>query len=321
MVWTALVCACALPWASSRGSSPPPGRAVPTAPPAAAIERAPDPPFVLANVPLPEQPGRSFQVQVTPCEDAEGCAIEVALRSADRVVALHVLPWAKAVSEPAFRPSQPEWGVGDPLDPQPLNAAVTGDGSGFIATIARPVALGHGVAGLLVDQVNGREPLRRAHHLLVAREDALELGWSYTEEPGTWSSTAVVTLEPGREGVAFFSGTRLAGMEPEAADALEAELLGWSVVDRKLRVSSLYGSLHAVVLGPIKGLARALALRDQSQACLGRFAILSSASLPEVKLKGTLLVQLGVSPEAAQRTLAAARSCAPKTPGRTYALE
>jgi hypothetical protein len=259
---------------------------------------------------------------VKPCDDAEGCAIEVALHSAERVVALHVLPWAKAVSEPAFRPSQPEWGVGDPLEPQPLTAAVTGDGSGFIATIARPVALGSGVAGLLVDQVNGREPLQRAHHLLVAREDALELAWSYTEEPGpSWSSTAVITLEPGREGVAFFTGVRLASVEPGAADALEAELLAWSVVDRKLRVSSLYGSLQAVVLGPIKGMARALALRDENKACLGRFAIMSSASLPEVRLKGTLLVQLGVSAEAARRALAAARSCAPKTPGHAYALE
>lgn len=319
-----------------------PSRSQPPSPPAPVREA----PLILADVALPEQPARSFQIQVERCFDSSGCPFQVVLREGERVVAQSTLDWAKAVSAPAFRPIEPEWGIGDPFDTRPveaeaaappaepqatqaapveapqLTAAITGDGSTFVATIARPVALGSAVAGLLVDQVTGPEPIKRAHHVLVARGDRLELAYSQEDEEGpSWSRTVVLSIESAREGIALFHGMRLAGVEPGEADAVESQLVAWSVLDRKLRVSPLEGALHAVIVGPLKSLDSALALRDRHAECLGEFSVISAASLPEARLKGTLLVQYGASADGAQRVLDNARRCVPKTQTRTLAFD
>jgi hypothetical protein len=275
---------------------------------------------VLASVAVPGQSSRNFEVRVERCSEPDGCEFFAVLVEGDRILARSSLDWTKAVSEPAFRPAPLDWGAGDPLDPQTVTAAVTGDDRGIVGTIVRAVSFDGAVAGLLIDQVKSFGSLERSHFVLLARGDRLEQAWSYIEEPGTWSSTAVIELVPGREGIALFRGVRAAGMESGAADAVEAELLAWSAIDRKLRVSGLGGRLHVVAVGPLKSVANALALREQHAECLRHFSVISAASLPEARLKGALLVQYGAAAAGAQRVLQAAQSCTGKTPVRVFVM-
>jgi hypothetical protein len=93
--------------------------------------------------------------------------------------------------------------------------------------------------------------------------------WEDEEGAGpAWTSTAIVPLEDGREGILYFDGF-LSPQDTEP-DQLEISLLKWDVDGRKLSTTSQF-AVPAIEVAGYASVAAAQQARSAQPNCLGLF--------------------------------------------------
>jgi hypothetical protein len=320
-----LVLAACQPLAPARADGP--GPSVPPAGPGAAKQAASPPApdagagaaaagpkaVVLASLPVPGDPTRTFELVIAPCRDKQ-CPLFIALVEAGKTLDRKKLTWASVTQEAAQQDAEGGWGATDPLVPgSPPTAWTTGEEATFLATMIRPLRLGNRIEGVLVNQVAGFEHLKRAHVVFAAVGRDLVEAWSAKEGAGwTFSAATVVPLATDRDGVAYFESVTYTMDSDTQPDALRAEVLAWDERRRKLgpAAGNARAALHAVVLGPFANVRKAKQAIEANRACLGGFSILPARRFPEARHQGIVLVRATANRAAADKLATDSAGCA-----------
>lgn len=170
----ALLSGCAAP-KDAREAAPTGGQE--TAQAQGAVRRA-DGSYVLAAPPPATAGAPAYELVLPSCGKAT-CALRVRLVEGSRARDSAAVDWESVVQPPQrSEQSAAVIGVGDPLQlGGTLATWQTGEGEDAIATLARPVALGRGSAGLLVHQSGGAEHVKRLHYLFADVGGKLVQAW------------------------------------------------------------------------------------------------------------------------------------------------
>jgi hypothetical protein len=156
--------------------------------------------------------------------------------------------------------------------------------------------------------------------VLAAVDGKLIKAWDFQEGAGwTWSSTDIVDLGPGRQGVALFSGVATTTDVDDRPDSLDLQIFGWSAAERRLVEETRRGRAFAAVVGRWATVEAAKKARD-ARKCAGRFSIRPLNELGDKKQRGFALVALTSFREAAERAVRQARTCLPRVAGAVVAL-
>jgi hypothetical protein len=249
--------------------------------------------------------GLRWQAGLSPCS-GNRCPITLWLVEGETVIDTKPLAWPANSPELRQEELEPGWGAGDPMGSAAnVSAWVSGEEERYIGTVARPVKMGN-VTSILVDQLRGFEHLRRNHELFVVRNRRLDRVWQGEEGAGpAWSSTDIVTLPNGAEGVVYYSGFRYpSSAEP---DRLEITLLHWD--QDVLHKGQEDAPRQAVVVGTFPSVTAAHQARDSTRDCLGAFWVLPASRFPG-RSGGFLLALPGVTPERVRQRLEIVGKCA-----------
>lgn len=120
----------------------------------------------------------------------------------------------------------------------------------FVGVVARPIRLTSKIGGVVVDFVGGFEHPKREHFVVAAIGDELVEAWHEKDGPGpTWSSTAIIRVSAGQQGMVFFHGAHEASGSDDSPDVLDARLLTWSEKQKTMVPQRLAGRMFAVLLG------------------------------------------------------------------------
>jgi hypothetical protein len=154
-----------------------------------AVRRA-DGSYVLAAPPAVTAGAQAFELVLPSCGKAT-CALRVRLVEGGRARDSAAVDWESVVQPPQrSEQSAAVIGVGDPLQlGGTLATWQTGEGEDAIATLARPVTLGRGSAGLLVHQSGGAEHVKRLHYLFADVGGKLVQAWRGWEGQGLTNSS------------------------------------------------------------------------------------------------------------------------------------
>jgi hypothetical protein len=279
----------------------------------------------LETVPVPGQPGRAFRVEIGACRKPGECPFQVALVAGNKVLSRLRLStshgdWVSATPGAERQPDAGQWGVGDGIVSRQVEGWTTGEDETFAGIVVRPLTLSADVGGILIDLIGGFEHVKRGHFVLVAVDGTLTKGWDYQEGAGwTWSTTDIVNLEKGRQGVAFFHGASQSINYDDRPDSASMEVLGWSTEKRRLLPETRKGRGFAVVVGGFSTVLAAKRARDAKDSCVAAFSI---RPLKEFQGKnGFALVLFTSFRDAADDTVRKTRACLPKVPASVVALE
>jgi len=278
---------------------------------------------VLQSLPVPGEPSRAFRVEIAPCRKSGGCPYQVSLVSRGTVVATRQFDWVSATSSAEQTSDTGRWGSGDLIADQPLQGWSSGEEERFVGVIARPIQLMPSLGGVLVDFIGGFDHLKREHFVLAAAGDGLVDAWQDKDGPGaTWSSTAIVSLSAGQQGLVFFHGADEAGGGgDETPDVLDVQVLAWSEKDKRLVPQPRAGRAFAIVLGPLRTVAAAAKTREAQDACVGAFSVRPVKEYRGFAARGFVLVRLTSSAAAAKSTLEKTHPCLPKLRGAVVGLK
>lgn len=146
-----------------------------------------------------------------------------------------------------------------------------GHDEGAVTTLIRPVRLGPGFTGLLVQQSGGFEHVKRRYDVFVHDGAKLRKIGSAAEGPGpAWSTAAVVSSADGaQDDIVYLEGFRPGG---SSADRLSATRLTWDGARRALVQQPLV-HLPALIAGEFASVGAARKAAD-AEPCLADYWVL-----------------------------------------------
>ena len=153
----------------------------------------------------------------------------------------------------------------------------------------RPFRLSHELTGILIDERQGFEHVKRWHALLAANGNKLVELWKGAEGAGpTYSTTAQVALPDGRQGLLFYS----VFLNPDntAPDKLRIEALTYESKTGKM--IPYQAELNGLTVGPYDTVAAARQARALKRSCGPALWVLSASAAPGAPRAGYMLATL-----------------------------
>ncbi|WP_239009421.1 hypothetical protein [Delftia lacustris] len=219
---------------------------------------------VLESLPSGTAKGAPAYELSLPACTASACPFELRLvRAGMEQGKPAALAWPASRGQAKLAPSDPLYGVGDPLSEAAQRARVwtTGEEEGTVTAAARTLRL-PGVQGgaraLLVTQMGGFDHPKRRHALYVATAQGPHLAWQYEEPPGSYQSW--VLAPTGRIPVLL---VRYDSPQDDAPDQIETRSLRWNAGRQAFaeQASAPPAAVQAVVAARYAGVAAARAAR------------------------------------------------------------
>lgn len=184
----------------------------------------------------------AFQLVIEPCHNDE-CPIEVLLLKGEAVADRVKMPVAATSRDVNVEDVDEAWGA----DPR-LKGWGSGIEDGYVGTTARLIRLAPNQTGLLVDQLDGFQVLKRQHVLLLPKGDKLRKIWSFEEGQGpTWSETRVVPAQTlDRQDLVVFIG--FSNPDPGILNQMQAQRLHWDTALHAIKKTMLPNAKQSMFL-------------------------------------------------------------------------
>lgn len=276
---------------------------------------------VLESLPSGTAKGAPAYELSLPACTASACPFELRLvRAGMEQGKPAALAWPASRGQAQLAPSDPLYGVGDPLSEAAQRTRVwtTGEEEGTVTAAARTLRL-PGVQGgaraLLVTQMGGFDHPKRRHALYVATAQGPHLAWQYEEPTGSYQSW--VLAPTGRIPVLL---VRYDSPQDDAPDQIETRSLRWNAGRQAFaeQASAPPAAVQAVVAARYAGVAAARAARAQQADCLGGYAVVLTR--PAGAAPHHALVQVAADMAQAHAESLRLRACSARLQPRTVPL-
>lgn len=262
-------------------------------------------PRVLETFPVDQV---KYALTIGPCINRV-CPNHVALLEGGQMIDKLALPVASVSQEANEEPVDPAWGADTHL-----RAWASGEEDEYVGTAAQLLRLTPQQAGLLVDQHDGFQVIKRQHVLVLEQNRKLQKVWEFLEGEGpTWSATRVVPSEiAGGQDVALYAGFK--DPNPAKLERLQLERIHWDAVARQVNRAPLPDPTQPVYVLQLGIYATAAAARRARAAhgeCTNSLWVIGTVPYPVLPVGKVLLGMVYLNSAEAEAAAAEMGKCSP----------